>query len=170
MPHVVMLSHDGESDDVRLTFDGSHAAGYRKRVLCPLRVVLVGSPDVCASSEAEQLLTSGKLPLFFPESISYDAWSQDMIAPPARPRRLRNHRECLKRTLDGEGLTLTFRLFARQLVNDGRIWYDKFLGSRSKLPEVFVHAARNSTSAGDISRELSSYFKSKIIFDQEEFW
>ena len=169
-PHVVTLSQDTEPDDVRLTFDGSNVAGYRKRVLCPLRVVLIGSPDACASSDAEQLLKSGQLPLFFPESISYDAWSQDMIAPPARPRRLHSHRECLKRALAGEGLVLTFRIFARQIVNDGLVWYDKRLGLCSESSQIFVHTIRNSTSAGDVSREITSNLKSKLIFDQEEFW
>jgi hypothetical protein len=170
MPHIMTLSHDGEPDDVRLTFDSSNVTGYRKRVLCPLRLVLIGSQEVCAPSDVEKALNSGKLPLFFPESVSFDTWSRGMPTRPARPRRLGSHRECQKRALAGEGLALTFRIFARRLVEEGIAWYNKELGSHRYTSNIFINVIRNNTLSGDFSKQITSYFKSKMIFDQEEFW
>lgn len=169
-PHIMTLSHGSEAADVRLTFDTPNVAGYRKRVLCALRLVLVGSRDVCAPSDAKQLLKGGKFPLFYPESVPDSAWSCGLPVRPARPHRLGSHRECLKRTLAGEGLALTFRIFARSMVEDGLIWYDDQSGANGWAIDLFIHSMVNSTSSGDFSRQITSRLKSKMIFDQEEFW
>ena len=171
-PDVTSASGMFSSGDVHLSFDNQAVKGYDRRVFATLRLVLVGRADDGApSSGAAVVGTSGRR-VFAPKSVPWRAWLSDANGskPDVQVNELAYHRDCIDRAMAGEGLAITCRLFARELVTSGRLSHFPSVGAQSVRRPLYLYRRNDSAHAGTLSSALSNVVGQAIVMAQEEWW
>lgn len=171
-PDVTKASGMFSSGDLHLSFGNEIVKGYAHRVFATLRLVLVGRTVGDPSSRSQMLIGSPGCRIFAPKTAPWRAWIADeddgkMIA---HVTELVYHRDCLERAMAGEGLAITYRLFARELVESRRLSNFPDIGDQSIRRPLYLYRRKASAYAGALSSALSNVVGQAIVMAQEEWW
>lgn len=171
-PDVTKATGMFSSGDLHLSFESEAVKGYARRIFATLRLVLVGRIKDDGSSPEQVQIGALGCRIFAPRSAPWRAWIADesdgrMIG---KVTELVYHRDCLERAMAGEGLAITYRLFARSLVESGRLKHFPDIGAQSVRRPLFLHRRKASAHAGALSAALSNTVGQAIVMAQEEWW
>ena len=171
-PDVTRASGMFSSGDLHLSFENEAVRGYARRVFATLRLVLVGRAESAVSLPGSSVIDASGRRIFAPKTAPWRAWlaGADQSEMISQVTEAAYHRDCLEKAMAGDGLAITYRLFARDLVESGHLSHFPRIGAQSVRRPLYFYRRKDSAHAGTVSGALSKVIGQAIVMAQEEWW